>query len=181
MIKKTIEKKYAQALFITAKDQENYDDILNQLAQVADYFNTENGIFQYLINPINDQKHKINIVKKIAASLNIKKLILNFLLILIKKNNLSLFVGMYKEFQLLYYEYKNIIPIEIISAVQIDETGKKIIVETIESMMKKKVIPNYKIEPEIIGGIIIKAGLTIYDGSINAYLNNLKVKVLEGT
>lgn len=179
MIKKTIEKKYAQALFITAKDQEDYDDILIQLARVVDYFSEENEIFQYLINPINDQEHKINLIKKIAALLNVKKLVLNFLLILIKKNNFALFAGIYKEFQSLYYEYKNIIPIEIISAVDIHESEKKVIVETIESVMKKKAIPNYTTEPNIIGGIIIKAGSTIYDGSINAYLSNLKHKILE--
>ncbi len=179
MIKKEIEKKYAQALFTTIKPPESHENILDQLSKLCEYFDYEKETFQYLINPINEQSHKINTIKKLAILFNIGEFLLNFLFVLIKKNSLSLLPGINREYKLLYYDHNNIMPIEIISAIPLNNSDKQKIIESIESVIKKKVIPEYKTEPNLIGGILIKAASTIFDGSIKAYLESLRKHIIE--
>jgi F-type H+-transporting ATPase subunit delta len=180
MINKEIAKKYAQALFNAIKPIGNYEQISNQLLLIKNFFDSEKEIFNYLINPINEQTHKIQIADKILQHLNIDNFVQNFIHVLIKKNVLSMIAGIYDEFTKLLYDYRNILEVEIMTASPIGNDEKQIIERTIESMLRKKIMPRYSVDANIIGGIIIKAGSTIYDGSINAYLNAIREHIIEG-
>jgi F-type H+-transporting ATPase subunit delta len=143
-----------QEMLAFAGEVANNDDIKNLLAsamapeKLADIFN---GVCEDQLNT-----HGQNFVKVLAEN-----------------NRLSALPAISSTFTLLKQEYDKEIDVDVTSATELsaEQTGK--MSAALEKRLARKVKLNCNVDPALVAGVIIKAGDTVIDGSVNSKLNRL--------
>jgi F-type H+-transporting ATPase subunit delta len=69
--------------------------------------------------------------------------------------------------------------VQVTVARPVDDTTRQLIAEKLSAMLEKEVIPHVRVQPEIIGGLVVRTGDTIYDGSVRRRLESMRRRLLE--
>jgi len=104
----------------------------------------------------------------------IDRKVLNLAFILIRDGKFSLIRDVYSGFQMLVDDQRGIEKAEIITAIPLDENERAGMAERLGEITGKKIILTEKIDPNIIGGIIVRVGGKILDGSTRTRLAALR-------
>jgi len=177
MIRKKIERRYAKALYDVLKSSKEFDSLFEQLKKIKELFDRQEEIFEFLGSPLNNLEDKEKVIARISESLELDDKIINFIRLLIKNYRLKYFGGILALVKEMYYKEHNIEIAEVKTAIPINEEIKKQLKEVLEAKTGKKLIIRYGIDSELIGGVLVKIGSTIYDGSIKRQLELLKNKI----
>lgn len=174
-----IAKKYAKALLLRAKEQGDFDRIYNDIVFISETIKENKQLSLVLLNPVITVDDKKEILKKLF-SIHVTELTLDFMYLLIESSRLDCFNEIIDCYNQLKNEEQNIITPIIISAVELSNEQKLQVVSKIEQKTKKKVLPQYSIDPEIIGGIIIEIDDRIVDCSLLAKFKNMRKQLIKG-
>lgn len=170
---------YATALFSEARERGKIEEIGQELKGLCHLFDTIKNLDIFLNHPIITAETKKNVIKS-ALSQKISQEMQNFIFFLIDKNrqdSLKEILGAYSN---LYREYKNQRYAKVFTVVELHEDEKealKIILDT--KFNTDSVIENI-IDETIIGGMIIRIGFEVIDGSLISELNKIKSSILQG-
>ncbi len=175
MIGAEVGKKYGQALFRAAKKYHKTDSIENNLLLVLKFFEKDPSFKNFLVSPRIRDKDKKNLLKAIFEN-KISDILLNLFLLLIEKNRISFLPEICSEFRTLKKEDKGIIKAEIITAMPLDEDLAQKLKEKLEKKTKKKIEMEKKVDPSIIGGMVVVVGGKVIDRSVKYQLNQIKEK-----
>jgi len=173
MTEKRIAKRYAKALFLLAQDEQKMEIIHNNIIYIKSILQSSRELSLLLKNPIINPNKKIKILEDVFGS-NVEDIIIKFLIFVVKKNRANLLSNILVEFIDMYNEANNLIEVEIISAHSLNEQSKEKIIESISNLINKNIIPKYKVNPKIIGGIQLKFADFLYDASVKKQLEMLK-------
>ena len=102
---------------------------------------------------------------------------LNLVYILVERNKFSLIDTILYCFEKGLDEAKNILRVEVVSAVEVDEDLKENLKNKLENRLKKSIVLDYSINPEIIAGMILKIQDKTIDGSMARKLESLQRKL----
>jgi F-type H+-transporting ATPase subunit delta len=97
----------------------------------------------------------------------------NFVQVLADNNRLSALPDISTQFNLLKAEYDKEIDVDVISAIALSTQQLDLMSTALEKRLARKVKLNCSVDPELVAGIIIKAGDTVIDGSVHSKLNRL--------
>ena len=97
----------------------------------------------------------------------------NFIKVLADNNRLSVLPYILKHFNMLKADYDKEVDVEVISAIKLSAAQTKKMSAALEKRLARKVKLNCSVDPELIAGVIIKAGDTVIDGSVHSKLNRL--------
>ena len=125
-------------------------------------------------NEVNDEDF-VSVLK--VAFTNLDDLNMNFLRLLKKKNRLNLLPSIASYFQEIVDDNAGIVRGEVIAAVSIENDLSEI-ESSLSKKLNKKVILSSSIDQSIIGGIKIRIGDRLFDGTVKAKLNKLKEDLL---
>jgi len=175
MDKKISIRRYARAVFeLTGEEQ--MDDTKVELKKVAE-LGRDVDIVSYLDNPKVNYNDKIVLLHKRIGS--ISKTITHLVNLLITKNQVNVLPDISDEYEHMVDEFNGIERAEIITAVPIDDkTRKNINLKLSEVIGKKVLIETEKIDPDLIGGIMIKVAGKLIDGSTRGRLIELKKELI---
>lgn len=176
---KKVAKKYANALFQTAQNANIVDDIFNELVFVSQTVDTNPQLRDFLINPIIKKEDKKDVTVKLFSP-HCNKILIDFLGVLADAGRFNILNEILDTFSDLYNDFRNIIKPVVVSAVELNENQKSKIEEKLNSKFMKKVFPQYVINPDIIGGLIIEAGDKTIDCSIKTKFENMKKQLTKG-
>ncbi len=175
---RAVARRYAWALVASVTDQE-YPRINSELKAFLKAFQ-ETELGNVLSSPFIAMEKKKNLVEEIAHRFNFHKKTRNFLVLLVERNRISLFPMMMEFFRQFWNSAHNIHEFTMITAVKPPQD----VVEGIKKILSEKfggeIILKTQVEPSIIGGLILKKGYTVYDGSIEKQLELIKRKIVEG-
>jgi F-type H+-transporting ATPase subunit delta len=174
MLERKISLRYAKSLIQIAKNREEIENIKNELKNLLKIFE-DNNLWKIFGYPKISLREKKEIIEKIPLTQNIK----NFIFVLLEKKRINLLPVILEEYSHLSEEYLGIAKCEIISAVKLTEEEKKLIKDKVEKILNKKITIEEKIDKEILGGIIVKAGNTLIDGSLKGILNKLREELIK--
>lgn len=167
--------RYAKALLDIAQEQQKIDEVaadMNYLKKV----NTETVDFQILLkSPVVNSQKKIEIFKLLFGSFNTVSLL--FIELITKNRREGLLTEIADAFEIQLNELRGIIPVKIISAAKLDESLRIEIIRKIEANVKGTPKIVEEVNPEIIGGFIIRIDDKQFDASILRQLNNLKQRL----
>lgn len=171
-------KQYVKALF-DVTHQENLDDqVILDLETVLKKINSDQNLRENLKDPSKNFQQKKEILKKIFADF-ISHYTYNFLYLLLKKNNINLLSHAIYHFKKEARRKKGIIEVSVISAVKLNDQTKQIISQKITQKTGKKINLRLKIQPEILGGLIIQTDDRLIDASIKGRVDKLRQKILQ--
>ena len=97
----------------------------------------------------------------------------NFIYLLAEKKRLGILPGIYALFKRYQAEYEKTLEVEVISAVSLDTEYQNKLKSALTERLKKQIALRCTIDTNLLGGVMIKAGDTVIDGSIRGQLNRM--------
>lgn len=172
-----IAKRYAVALVESAVDDGVLQPVFQQLCMVRDTLLNSADLFDFLTNPIVSFTDKYDVIDKVFSS-EVSDKVTNFLKLLVENSRFELFYSVIEQYSVKLDEFNNISRVSVVSAVNLDDEAKRRIVEKLEFKISKKVIAEYKVNPEIIAGLVIEVNNKTIDTSLKTKLNNIKKQLI---
>lgn len=168
-------KHYARALFEIAVDypagSRTLDGLLYDIGRMTQ-LNQDPTIAGYLANPTVGLKDKTQRLSDILDQIH--PLLPKLVGLLIAKNQLGLFAGITAEYQRLVDAYRGIVRAKVSSAVPLDEDAQFMLSRKLSQLVGKQVILESTIDPNLIGGLVVRISGKLIDGSTKASLSNLR-------
>ena len=177
MSETSVARRYAQALFNVALTRETVDIIGSELFQLKSFSDKDSRFVSFLQAPQVLTEHKVAMVKALFTT-RLSPSLLYFLLLLIEKERVIFLSRIASEYEKLLEEYKGIIKARVITAIHIDQDYKNMLVEKLQKLTGKKIELIHKIDPDIIGGIIVHLNHQVIDRSIRTKLDTLRHDLL---
>jgi F-type H+-transporting ATPase subunit delta len=171
-------KVYARALFEVAREQGKLDLLREQLTQFADALEANRQLAIFFFSPYFATPEKEQGLERVLEGADPN--FLNFLRLLIEKHRMPVLFRIRDSYQRLWDEENKVLPVEITSAIALDEATTENLGRSIGERAGRKVTLAARVDPEIIGGIIVRVGNSILDASIRNRLEQLRRHVAQG-
>jgi F-type H+-transporting ATPase subunit delta len=169
-------KRYAEAVFQIAREQNNIELWLKDLAKITALSGVQEFV-AVLNNPALPDEAKKNLLDSQFKTDN--KTALNLIYLLVSKGKFNLIQGIDQTFRQLVDELQGIDKAEVTTALPLDAEEKQKVIQYLEKMRGRKVIITEKVDERIIGGIIARVGGQIIDGSTASRLAALGNELAE--
>lgn len=168
---------YANALLKIGKEQNSADKLYKQLREIVDILNISKDLKLFFENPLISVNDKKEIIYKVFGK-NFDLQIINLLNMLADNKKLNLLETIYYCFEKLYEKSNEILRVRIISAVEMNSESKSRLIKILEKKSGCKIITEYAIKNDIIGGLIIKINDKVIDLSLASKIKNMEKQLI---
>jgi F-type H+-transporting ATPase subunit delta len=173
-------KRYARALFSLGQEDGSFD-LYGQELGVFTNFCKENSEFGHTIsNPIFAVEDRKRILQEVLSRSDFSDLVKNFLNLLLDKNRIGVIEAINEHYTRFTDEASNIAHAQIVTAKPLKEKTIDKVVKSLEGLTSKKIKSDVREDSELIGGIVVKIGDLVLDGSVKAQLEGLKESFKRG-
>jgi F-type H+-transporting ATPase subunit delta len=173
----SLARRYAAALFDAAKDADIIDKVESDLGLLTYSLQTMPRLKEMMMHPLIPAARKKHLAAEIFAA-EIDTLTLNFLGLLIDKRREAVIEDIESEYVQLADLFRGIIAVTVTSAVTLTHDEQSRLKTKLEGLTGKKVELDLAEDPSIMGGLIVRIGDTVIDGSVTGYLAALKDQLL---
>ena len=165
---------YANALADIALEQGAAEPVLNQVADFTAAFRESTELRNVLESPAVHRQSKHEVVEKLAARLGASKIVRNFLFVVIDHGRTALLPEIAEAFQEVVRQRQGIAEAEVVSAMELNPWQKNELLQTLERKTGKKIQATYRLEPGLLGGVRVRVGDTVFDGSVRTQLEQMR-------
>jgi F-type H+-transporting ATPase subunit delta len=169
---------YARSLFEAAQDQDKLDEIREQLGQFADALDKDRELQVFFFSPYFSTPEKIDGLRRAVDGA--EPIFLNFLELLVENHRMPAIFRIRRGYDRLWEEHNRLLPVQVTSAVELDEETVQNIGDRISEQTGRKVDLSATVEPDILGGIVVRVGNQVLDASIRNRLETLRKQVARG-
>jgi len=169
---------YARSLFEVGRDQDKMDELREQLAQFADALDANHDLAVFFFSPYFSTKEKQDALGGLLDGAD--EVLLNFLRLLIENHRMPVIFRIRGAYERLWEEANRTLAVEITSAIELDEATTESLGRTIGERAGRKVTLAARVDPDILGGIVLRVGNSILDASIRNRLEQLRRHVAQG-
>jgi F-type H+-transporting ATPase subunit delta len=166
---------YARSLFEVAKERDELDEVREQLAQFTDALATNRELEVFFFSPYFSTEEKKDGLHRVVSGAS--ESVRNFLELLVENHRMPVLFRIRRELDRLWEEEHRLLPVEITSAVPLDEAVASRIGEEIGRQTGRRVELKSTVDPDVIGGIVLRVGNSILDASIRNRLESLRRQV----
>jgi F-type H+-transporting ATPase subunit delta len=166
---------YARSLFEAAKERGKLDDVRDQLAKVTAAVGEDQSLQVFFFSPYFSTEEKKDGLRKAVKGAD--ELVANFLEVLIENHRMPAIFRVRRVYDELWADENKMLPVQITSAVELDDKITKEIAGEIGKRTGRKVDLATEVEPDILGGIVVRVGNSILDASIRSRLERLRKQV----
>lgn len=177
MLSAQLAKKYARAIFELASEENKLGEYGDELKMVAETVAGHEALKAFIGNPQVKSEAKKEILSKLFQEDTTKR-IFHFLMLLVDKRRESLIGEIAKEYKALSNEAQNVVEAKITVASALSEAQEKRLIEKLEKTMGKTVVVEKKIDRSILGGVVVRIGDKLIDGSVTRRVKALKTQLL---
>jgi len=168
---------YARALFEVASERDSLDDVHEQLGQFADALRENRNLMQFFFSPYFSTDEKKGALERAIEGGNPE--FVNFLEALIERHRMPVIFRMRERYDHMWEEARKLLPVEVTSAIELDDAIVQSIGERVGEQTGLKVELSSRVDPEILGGIVLRVGNLILDASISNRLEQLRKQVAQ--
>ena len=166
---------YARSLFEVAQEQDKLDKVRDELGEFTDALNESRELQVFLFSPYFSTREKADGLDKAISGAD--ETVLNFLRLLIDKHRMPVLFRVRAEYDRLWEEENKLLPVTVTSAVELPKATVKQIGDRIAEQTDRKVDLQSKVDPDILGGIVVRVGNSVLDASIRNRLENFRKQV----
>ncbi|MFH1051577.1 MAG: ATP synthase F1 subunit delta [bacterium] len=172
--------RYAKALLDSAKKGGVVDIISKDFESIKMTFLMSKELRHFAGSPVIQLWRKKKVFNEIFLEEKISKLTMEFLILLIEKRRGNLILSIIDEFDHQYNILNNRLPIKVESAVELDDKIKDHVIKKVTDRMRMEIIPEYGLNEDLKGGILVRIEDWVFDASIKNQLKNLRRQLIEG-
>ncbi len=169
-------KEYGYALYDLAAEEGLEEEIEKEFAEIALIFESNHDFMKLLSNPRIPTSERIQVIEKVFGN-RIQPYLLYLLKIFTGSRDVSLILLAFKEYENKYYQEKNILPVTVISAVELNENQRQHIIGKLEKLMNQAVVLQNKVDETCIGGILLEYRGHMIDASVRNRFNKLQYEI----
>ena len=177
MIERRIVRRYATALFSAASKAGVVDIVESDLGLITYVVESSADLLDAIRSPIVGADKKRDILRALFAD-KIHEITLSYLYLLVDKRREDAILQTEEEYILLANEARGMVTVEVTTAVQMTKEEEAQLKTRLDKMTGKSVLLEEIIDPEIIGGVIVRIEGSVIDGSIKGQLAKLKELLL---
>src|SRR5262245_13535375 len=166
---------YATALFEAARDRGKLDAIRDQLAQFTATLQENRDMQVFLFSPYFSSAEKIQGLKKAVSGAEPE--LINFLELLLEKGRMPVIYRIQRQYETLWNKENKRLGVTVTSAVELDPEVTKRIGAEIEEQTGNTVELTSRVDPDILGGLVVQVGNMVLDTSIRNRLEKLRKSV----
>jgi F-type H+-transporting ATPase subunit delta len=171
MAKKHSARRYARAAFDIALKQQRLDEWQSGLEQVGQLAE-DKEVTAYLESPDIRFEDKAGLLTEQLGE--VEPLVLNLVQLLLERGGFAIIPEVVSEYRRLLDEQRNIERAEATTAVPLDEEDEKRLAKQLEDITGKQVVLEHRLDPELIGGVVVRVAGKLMDGSTRGRLQALK-------
>ena len=166
---------YARSLFEVAQEQGKLDVVCDQLGEFADTLDANQEMQVFFFSPYFSTPEKVDGLDNVVTGA--EPILQNFLKLLIEKSRMPAVFRVRRTYDELWQLENKLLPVEITSAIELDKKTVKDIGDRIGEETGQKIELSERVDPDILGGLIVRVGNSIIDSSIRARLDSLRKQV----
>ena len=174
-----IAKPYAQALYSAAREQDILDRIVTDANQILQLTQESEDFDGFLTNPILSPQFKSEMFQQLLSE-TVQPLTLNFLLLLALKQRERLLVAILQRFLEIVDLQAGRVAAQVTSAVSLTDVQKANLTQQLSDYSGAEVRLELSEDAAIQGGIIVRLGDTVFDGSITSQLQRMRTLLARG-
>jgi F-type H+-transporting ATPase subunit delta len=168
---------YARSLFEVAHEQDKLDVVREQLGAFADALSETRELQVFLFSPyFSTQEKKDGLERAVTGA---DPVVMNFLELLIEKHRTPAIFRIRARYDARWEEENRLLPVQVTSAVALDEAIVKQLGDRISEQTGRKVELSSSVEPDILGGIVVRVGNSVLDASVRNRLEQLRKQVVK--
>lgn len=168
-----LDKRYAIALYTVAEEKGKVDEYLNDLREIVALMKHDLEFLKIIKHPLISTSAKKKMFIKIFKG-KIDEDLLSFLLILIEKDRILFTEQKLNEMEKIHLERNNKLLVTVKTVIPLQETQRDNLRTKLQKMYDKKIIFDEKLDKNIIGGVYIRVGDDVIDGTIKNKLDEMK-------
>ena len=169
-------KRYAQAVFQIALDGNELEKWQSDLEALGAKLG-DRQLSSLFENPKVPFREKQRILRTVLAGVG--PLAMNLAYLLVAKNRLGILGDLIAEYGHLVDAHRGRAHAKVTTAVSLEERGRGVLEERLAKMMQKEMVITTSVDPEIIGGVVVRIGDQLIDGSIRTRLQELRRGLME--
>jgi F-type H+-transporting ATPase subunit delta len=166
---------YARSLFEVAKEHGVFDEVHEQLDQLADELEKNRELQVFFFSPYFSSVEKKDGIARVVDGAN--EYFMRFLELLAERHRLPALFRIRREFDQLWAQENKRLPVTIRSAVELDEDTVKEIGKKIEQQTGQTIDLTAVVDPDLLGGLQMQVGNRIFDSTVRGRLEKLRREV----
>jgi F-type H+-transporting ATPase subunit delta len=175
----TTSRRYAEAIFEIAQRDGTVSVWLDQLDQVAAVARNDQAV-RGLENPSAPMEERLGLFRRLVGR-DLLPPLENLLGIVLRRRRLELLPGVAREYRRLYNRSVGIVEANATSAAPLEQDEINALRERLESMTNKRVELTTSVDPQLLGGIQVRIGDMLLDGSVRGRLERLRGRIASGS
>ena len=176
LVNSEISEPYAQALMSLAQ-QENLTDQFGETFRSVESLLSESPDFrEFVLNPVIKNEDKKEVLKRVMQDAN--PYLVNFIMLLVDKRRIIFLEPIIEQYLNLLRKLNQTVLAEVISAKELNDEQKNNIVEKVKGIVEARDVElKTSVDPNLIGGVIIKVGSKVIDASLRGQLRRISVSL----
>jgi F-type H+-transporting ATPase subunit delta len=171
-----VHRMYARALFEAARDEGKLEPVREELGDFVEAQHQVPELRGLLRNPQLDHRAKAAALEELLGGE--EQLVRNFLLLLAEKNRAGEVEEIAREFDRLVAQAEGILDVELTTAVELSDQEARDVIDQIEKASGRKVEATQRVDPDLIGGLVLQAGSLRLDASVRGRLDQLRQELM---
>jgi F-type H+-transporting ATPase subunit delta len=166
---------YGRALFEAAQDAGVLDRVHDELNEFADALEADRNLQVYFFSPYFSSEEKKDGVARVISGADERTV--NFLQLLAERHRMPVIFRMRRVVNDLWTDENKLLPVNVTSAVELDAGLVKEIGDRIEEQTGKRVELSSRVDPDVLGGLVVRVGNMVLDASVRNRLEQLRKQV----
>ena len=166
---------YARSLFEVASERDALDGVREQVGQFADAVDENQDLQVFFFSPYFSTEEKKDALGNLLDGAD--EAVTNFLELLVEKHRMPAIFRIRRELDSLWADANQLLPVTITSAIELDSSTVEGIGKAIGEQTGRKVELTANVDPDVLGGIVLRVGNSILDASIRNRLEQLRRQV----
>ena len=163
---------YAQALFDAAREASAVERVGRELGDFVAALAASASLRHVLRDPQIDAAAKLRVVGELTR--DAQPLLANTLQLMLQKGRAAALPGLGEEFRRLAASEADTVTVEVTTAVELPAPARERLAEQVRAATSRRVELDERVDPAVIGGVVLRVGDLIVDGSVRARINQLR-------
>lgn len=180
MIRSKVAKRYAKALLSLGQEDGHFQDYGRDLREFSAFCRENEEFKQVISNLVFAVEDRKKVLGKVLESSDLTGMVRNFLNLLLDKNRIGAVEEITDYYERLTDEISNVARAEIVTPGPLKEEARTKLEKVLGDLTSKTIKMQIREDKDLIGGIVVKIGDLVLDGSIRAQLQGLKESLKRG-